>query len=135
MLGLQRWRVKHLLAFWASYWVGLFAVRLGPVAWQVWKLSRINDDKSSVTFNFGDGGFHLDVVRSGVTQWSGGVGLTSLALLVAGPPLLLWGAWIVSRPRRNASPHPRLLPEPVALRPRTSAHPDEVRRNPPTEHS
>jgi hypothetical protein len=45
--------------------------------------------------------------------WSGATGLGELALWLAGPPLLLWVAWLLTRPRMPAAVAP--VGEPPAL--------------------
>jgi hypothetical protein len=43
----------------------------------------------------------LNVLKGGASTYSGSMHLLPLALLVAGPPLLLWILWFASRSRRG----------------------------------
>jgi hypothetical protein len=54
-----------------------------------------------VAANLGDAGFQL-VIKSGeATTWIGHASVVSVALWIAGPPLLLWLAWVATRPARR----------------------------------
>lgn len=76
----RNWRVRDLIVSWILYWVLLIVV----VAWRP----------------------ILEYVRLQLTHGHGSVSvgysgsLTQLALWIAGPPLLLWALWLLTRPRR-----------------------------------
>jgi len=108
MLGISRWRHRHLLAAWVTYWAALVAVKLGGAISAIAQVSGPNGH-GSASAGFGDKGLTLTVVNPGGTIWSGSSSLAAAALWVAGPPLLLWLAWMLKRPR------------PDAVRPATSA--------------
>jgi len=91
--------------------------------------------KGSVSASYGDSMFNL-VVKSGETSlWTGAAHATSIAFWIAGPPLLLWVAWLASRPARRAElpPEPatgRLLSDaPVSLYDRERASKERVDRS------
>ena len=103
MLGLSRWKHRHLLAAWVTYWVALVAVKLGGAISAVAQVSGPNGH-GSASAGFGDKGLTFTVVNGATTIWSGASSLGAAALWVAGPPLLLWVAWMLKRPRPDA-PH------------------------------
>jgi hypothetical protein len=98
---LRSWSAGKLFASWIAYWVLLIAVGLGPAIAAIWKVSQAAKDQGSVALSFGNGSFSLKVINVGATIYSGTIHLLPLTLLVAGPPLLLWLAWLASRSTRN----------------------------------
>jgi hypothetical protein len=101
VLGLSQWKPRHLLAAWSAYWAGLVLVTLGPAAVAILRVTVPEGAKGSVSANVGDAGFQL-VVKSGeATSWLGQASIASVALWLAAPPLLLWLAWLATRPRRR----------------------------------
>ncbi|MEW5915671.1 MAG: hypothetical protein AB1762_04670 [Gemmatimonadota bacterium] len=98
LFSLSRWRPRHLLASWLTYWVGLGAVTLGPA---VRAISRVaGADGGSVNASGGDNGITLNVLLNGETLFTGTASLMKLAILIAGPPIVLWAAWLIRRPAR-----------------------------------
>lgn len=96
--SLSKWRAGHLLAAWGAYWLALGLVTLGP-AFRA--LSRVAGPggQGSASANAGDAGITLSVLeKDGTVLWSGTTSLLSLVLWIAGPPLLLWVAWLLQRP-------------------------------------
>lgn len=102
MLGFSRWRHRHLLAAWVVYWIGLIAVKLGGAVRAVLQVSGPNAH-GSASAGFGDGGITFTVVNAAGTLWSGVSSFSALALWIAGPPLLLWVAWMLKRPRPDVA--------------------------------
>jgi hypothetical protein len=101
ILGLSQWKARHLLAAWSAYWAGLALVTLGPAALAILRVTVPEGAKGSVSANFGDAGLQL-VVKSGeATTWFGQASVVSVAMWLAAPPLLLWLAWLATRPRRR----------------------------------
>ena len=100
---LRRWQAKHLLLAWAAYWILLVLVVLRPAIAMVLRALNAPKGLGSINAGVADGMATLTVVASGVT-WSGTSSLTSLALWIAGPPLLLWLVWLVTR--RAPAPAP-----------------------------
>ena len=103
MLGISRWRHRHLLAAWVTYWAALVAVKLGGAISAVAQVSGPNGH-GSASAGFGDKGLTFTVVNGVNTIWSGSASLAAAALWVAGPPLVLWLAWMLKRPRPDAVP-------------------------------
>jgi hypothetical protein len=64
-------------------------------------MSQQPHGKGSVFGGFGDGSFTATIVDSGKTTWTGSITAMHLALLVAGPPLLLWLIWLMRASRTN----------------------------------
>lgn len=99
MFGLSRWRSRHLLTAWTVYWLALIGVTLGSAIRAILKVLP-EKAKGSVSAGFGDGGLHLNVTNAGRSVWDGTASLTTAVLWVAGPPLLMWLAWLIARPAR-----------------------------------
>lgn len=99
ILSLRRWEPRHLVASWAAYWTALVLVTLGPAAQYIWRATR-SDGHGSIAAGFDNHAMNFTVVIEGTTVWSAHPTLATVALWIAGPPLLLWVAWLVSRPRR-----------------------------------
>ena len=97
---IRRWRPRHLLASWILYWLLLFVVTLGEAALAAWRVARGPDGQGSISLNFGDAGLSLVISEAGKVIWQGASSLTMVALLIAGPPLLIWFAWILSQRKR-----------------------------------
>jgi hypothetical protein len=108
---LAAWRPMHLLATWCVYWVALALWALGPALPALWRATR-PDARGSVSASVGDGVARLTVTADAATVWTGQVGLGTLALWVALPPLLLSVIWLLTR-RRTAS---TTAAEPVGAR-------------------
>jgi len=118
LFSLRRWRPGHLLLAWIGYWAGLALVTFGPAIPSILRATGAPEGKGSISAGFQDDVLHLTVTEAGATLWSGTTTISQVALLVVGPPLLLWVAWLVRRrTRRNAglvSDAPRELPLPDA---------------------
>ena len=93
---LRRWRAKHLLLAWVVYWVLLVIVGLSPALALIVRALNAPKGLGSIGANVGNGIASLTVSSTAQT-WTGSVSLTSLALWIAGPPLLLWLLWLVTR--------------------------------------
>jgi hypothetical protein len=78
----RRWGARELLIGWAVYWVGLLIVVFWP---------QIRAYYALVTGPSGHGSI----------SWSYSGSLLEAALWIAGPPLLMAIAWIVTRPPRR----------------------------------
>ena len=115
-LGLGQWKPRHLLAAWSAYWAGLALVTLGPAALAILRVTVPEGAKGSVSANLGDAGFQLLVKSGEVTTYLGQASVTSVALWIAAPPLLMWLAWLATRPKRGheaglEGPSAKLLPD------------------------
>lgn len=100
---LSRWKPRHLLVAWSAYWVGLIAVTLGPAIVSILRVAVPAGAKGDASANYGDGMLHLVINSNGTTLWSGAASVVTIALWLAGPPLLLWLAWLVARPARRSN--------------------------------
>lgn len=99
--SIRRWRIGQLVGAWTTYWVALAGVTLAPFIKIVWGLSRGGGDHGTVSLSAGDAGVTLTAVKNGVTAWTGVAPASEVALWVAGPPLVLWLAWLALRPPRR----------------------------------
>ena len=98
----RRWRPGHLLLAWIVYWLALVGVTLGPALALAWRLSRPGMH-GRVSAGFDDRMLHLTVENGLRTVWTGAASVSTVALWLAGPPLLLWIVWLVLQPRRGDS--------------------------------
>jgi hypothetical protein len=100
---LRRWQAKHLLLAWVVYWVALVAISLRSALAAATRALNAPNGHGSIGASVDNGNFILKVTTDGQT-WSGSTSLTSMALWFAGPPLLLWLLWLVTRraPARDA---------------------------------
>lgn len=67
----------------------------------------------TVTGGFGNGVFNATIVDSGKTTWAGSITAIHLALLIAGPPLILWLIWLMRASRTNNAGEPTALGHPT----------------------
>lgn len=98
--SIRRLGVGSLLGAWAGYWVALGAVTLRPFLNWMWEINRAPGVHGSAALQAGDAGVTLTAIKEGVTVYTGVAPLADLALWIAGPPLLLWLAWLLLRPSR-----------------------------------
>jgi hypothetical protein len=105
--SIRRWRTRDLFLSWGVYWAVLALVTLGPAARAIWRATHMPEGQGSVGVNFGNWVFNLTVGVGGSTVYTGSIHMLALALWFAGPPLLIWLAWIAARPR---------VPEGIAIR-------------------
>jgi hypothetical protein len=134
---LKRVGAGGLFAAWAVYWAVLLAVAGRTVLRIISFASSAPKGHSSVTAGIENGRARLEALLDGRVVDGGSASLLALALWVAGPPLLLWLAWLWQRPRRDTAVHgarEALLPEQrwtpssyhAALRRETMQKQDEV---------
>jgi hypothetical protein len=97
-----RWRAPHLLGAWVAYWVGLGAVTLGPYVAQIRRVTSAPDNTGSISLSTEDAELTLRIIENGRTVADASMSILSIALLVAGPPLLLWLLWLAVRSRGEA---------------------------------
>lgn len=100
---LRRWQAKHLLLAWGVYWIVLVVVSLRSALATAARALRAPNGLGSISASVDNGIANLHVTASGRT-WTGSTSLTTMALWLAGPPLLLWLVWFVTR--RAPSPVP-----------------------------
>ena len=100
--SLRRWGASQLLLAWIAYWLVLIGVTLGRGLLLAWQLSRPGVH-GRVTAGFDDGVLRFTVENGARAVWTGAASVSTVALWLAGPPLLLWLVWLVLRPRRGDS--------------------------------
>jgi hypothetical protein len=100
MLSLRRWRPRHLLLGWSVYWVGLILIGLGPGLAAAWRATRPGRH-GKISAGVDDGVVNASVTAEEISLWSGAADLSTVLLLLAGPPVLLWLVWLVTRPQRG----------------------------------
>jgi hypothetical protein len=101
MLSFSRWRPRHLLLSWIGYWILLVAVTLGPAVLAALPVIRDDSGHGSINASFSNLVFSLTITNGPTTVWQGTANLLTIALCVAGPPLLLWILWLNQRARHR----------------------------------
>jgi hypothetical protein len=114
MSFLSNWRPRHLVGAWSAYWLGLGVVTLGDAVAAIWRVTHAASGGASVALSYGEGLITLLTSLHDQPVWTGSVSPTTFALAVAGPPLLLWLAWLASRPSRSRDAEPATRPTPRA---------------------
>jgi hypothetical protein len=107
VLALSRWRPRHLLIAWTTYWVVTALIALAPAIEAILRRVVPAGAHGNVNASFNDGLLSLTVDGGGMTAWSGSTHLSTVILWASVPPLLLWLLWLVTRPwhggRREAT--------------------------------
>lgn len=103
MLSIRQWRPRHLFRAWLAYWVGLAGVTLAPAIQAILRVSG-PPGKGSASLGFNDGVWNLVVTNANGPGWSGSASMGSVAFWLAGPPLVLWALWLITRPQRPPAP-------------------------------
>lgn len=96
MRFLRRWQAKHLLTAWTIYWVALIVVTLHSALAAASRALNAPNGHGSIGAGVDKGIFTLTITTNG-RVWTGSTSLTTMALWFAGPPLLLWLVWFVTR--------------------------------------
>ncbi|MEO7965730.1 MAG: hypothetical protein ABIT38_17610 [Gemmatimonadaceae bacterium] len=106
-LSLRNWRPAHLLGAWVTYWAGLAAVKLGP---GIAAIARVQGPNSHGTASagFNDSVLSAQVLEGTTTVWHASAQLTTIALWVTVPPIVLWGLWMLMRLSRAGRDLPEL---------------------------
>jgi hypothetical protein len=94
--SLSRWRASHLLIAWGVYWLGLIAVTLRPALVGALRAVSAPEGHGNISAGFANSAFTL-TIASDTVHWVGSASFMSIALWIAGPPLLLWLLWLVTR--------------------------------------
>ena len=101
--SLSRWRPRHLLLAWLAYWLILVATVARPPLLAA--LRALSAPEGHGTMNASMANSMLTVsVKTDTLAWSGSASLTSLALWITVPPLVLWAVWMATRSRHVAAP-------------------------------
>lgn len=101
--SLSRWRARHLLVAWTVYWVGLIVIGLHTAIAAASRALNAPKGLGSISASVENGNFVLKMT-SQAEVWIGSTSLSSMALWFAGPPLLLFLLWLVTR--RSPAPVP-----------------------------
>ena len=97
--SLRRWRPRHLLLAWITYWVAALLIALGSGVAAIWRVVSDPDAHGNISAGITDGIFSMTVADSTGVIWQGSASLMSIVLWFAGPPLLLFLLWLGVRPR------------------------------------
>lgn len=93
---LSRWRAKHLLLAWGVYWLALVLVVLRPALALALRAMNAPHGQGTISASMADGVITTTIAANGVT-WVGASSFTTIALWIAGPPLLLWLLCVATR--------------------------------------
>ena len=99
----SKWKVGHLVAAWGVYWLGLAVWGLGSLMPIIWRLTR-PEAHGTAGASFDGGRITVTAVEGATTVWKGQITFHALVLLIAVPPLILWGLWLWTRPRLPSEP-------------------------------
>ena len=101
-LSLSRWQPRHLLLAWAAYWLVLVASVARPALWAAIRALSAPDGHGTMSASM-DSGMLTFKVSTDALVYTGSASLTSIALWIAGPPLVLWMLWLATRTRPMAA--------------------------------
>lgn len=96
MSFLRRWQARHLLVAWTVYWVLLIGISLRSALAAAMRALNAPQGLGSISASVENGNFILKTTAAGQT-WTGSTSLITMALWFAGPPLLLFLVWLVTR--------------------------------------
>ena len=102
---LRRWQAKHLLLAWVVYWIALIAIGLHTALGAALRAINAPSGHGTIGASVDNNNFVLKVATDGQT-WIGTTSFTAAALWFAGPPLLLFLAWLVTRRAPVSAPDP-----------------------------
>ena len=97
----RRFRVRNLLLGWAAYWLALIIVGLSPAIIAIYRVAGAAPGHGHANAGITDGGLHATIVQDGVTTYNGAISLTTVALLLALPPLVMWVVFLIANARTN----------------------------------
>jgi hypothetical protein len=100
---LSRWRWRHLAATWVVYWAGLALATLWRPIGIARRLSTLPEGQASMSAELGNGMFSARMLEQDVTVWAGSASVLAIVLWIAGPPLLVWLVWALSRARPGSA--------------------------------
>ena len=93
---LRRWQARHLLLAWVVYWLALLAVGLHSALGSVVRALTAPSGHGTIGASVDNDNFVLKVTTDGQT-YVGSTSLMTALLWFAGPPLLLFLVWLVTR--------------------------------------
>lgn len=103
LLSPSRWRPRQLILACGGYWAALALTVLARPAMTFLRLYHGPRGQLSVSAALGDAALRLSIARDGVTAWTGSARPLTIALWIAGPPLLLWLIWLARHPTHRAA--------------------------------
>jgi hypothetical protein len=74
---------------------------LWPAIAAGWRISQQAHGNASASAGFSNDIINATILDSGKTTWAGSITAVHLALLIAGPPLILWLIWLMRASRTN----------------------------------
>jgi hypothetical protein len=92
----RRWQAKHLLVAWLVYWLLLIAISLRSAIVAAMRALNAPKGLGSLSASVDNGNFVLKA-SAGTQTWSGSTSVMTMALWFAGPPLLLFLVWLLTR--------------------------------------
>ena len=92
----RRWQAKHLLVAWIVYWVLLIGISMRSAIAAAMRALNAPHGLGSISASV-DGGNFVFKASVGSDTWSHSMSLTAMTLWFAGPPLLLFIVWLVTR--------------------------------------
>jgi hypothetical protein len=98
-IALRHWRPSHLLAAWATYWVGLALVSLRTVLVAGFNATQ---NGGSITGGLSESQLSVTVAQKAGESLAFASPLGTVAAWVVVPPLVLWAAWLWRRERSGA---------------------------------
>jgi hypothetical protein len=100
---MRRWRPRHLLVAWSTYWALLAVYAFGPPTRAFLRASAQPGAKLTVAATVDDDILRLTVTNAAATVWTGGVPFFTAVLWVVLPPLFLWLLWLGLGARRDTT--------------------------------
>ena len=96
MSFLRRWQARHLLVAWIVYWVLLIGISMHSAIAAAMRALNAPHGLGSISASVDSGNFVFKA-SVGADTWTHAMSFTTMALWFAGPPLLLFLVWLVTR--------------------------------------
>src|SRR4051812_30535065 len=96
IFSLNRWRPRHLVLAWGVYWLVLLAITSATALRAALTAVSAPDGHGTISVNMANGVLTL-LAKSDTSIYTGSASLLSIALWVAGPPLVLFALWAATR--------------------------------------
>ena len=104
MFSRDKWSRRVLLLACAAYWAVLLLVLLGPPLIAGWRVTRPDAGHGAINASLDGAMLNISMSSAHTASWSGSIGLWTLSLLIAGPPIVLWLALRGTRQRDSMAP-------------------------------
>ena len=105
-LSLDRWKPRHLLAAWTAWWTGLGVATLAEPLALAWRITRPEGSHGNISASFENTMLELTMSEQGRTVYESSAHFGTIALWIAGPPLVLWLVWMIAQARGRARATP-----------------------------